>query len=111
MWQYTETGTIDGIPGNVDINKCYRDFSSFIKKYGFNGYTGTEVIDPDKEDITDTSKFGTYKLTATSLNVRSGAGTEYRSLGTLKNGSEVYVYAYKDGWGQISFSMMSAGFR
>ena len=27
-----------------------------------------------------------------------------RSLGTLKNGSEVYVYAYKDGWGQISFS-------
>lgn len=104
MWQYTETGTIDGIPGNVDINKCYRDFSSFIKKYGFNGYTGTEVIDPDKEDVTDTSKFGTYKLTATSLNVRSGAGTEYRSLGTLKNGSEVYVYAYKDGWGQISFS-------
>lgn len=103
MWQYTETGTVDGIPGNVDVNRCYRDFSSFIKKYGFNGYTGTETVDPDKEETIDTSKLGTYKITATSLNVRSGAGTAYRSLGTLKNGSEVYVYGYKDGWGQISF--------
>jgi peptidoglycan hydrolase-like protein with peptidoglycan-binding domain len=26
IWQYTSTGTVDGIKGNVDMNECYRDF-------------------------------------------------------------------------------------
>ena len=32
MWQYTSTGKIDGISGNVDMNECYRDFPSIIGK-------------------------------------------------------------------------------
>ena len=39
MWQYTEYGTIDGISGIVDLNLCYKDYPSIIKKYGYNGYT------------------------------------------------------------------------
>lgn len=31
IWQYTSAGKIDGIPGNVDINICYRDFPSEIQ--------------------------------------------------------------------------------
>ena len=38
MWQYTGTGRITGINGNVDLNKCYRDFPAIIKKAGLNGY-------------------------------------------------------------------------
>ncbi len=26
MWQYSSTGRINGISGNVDLNECYRDF-------------------------------------------------------------------------------------
>lgn len=39
MWQYTETGSVDGVVGNVDLNICYKDYPSIIKKYGYNGYT------------------------------------------------------------------------
>jgi lysozyme len=27
VWQYTQSGKIDGITGNVDLNTCYRDFA------------------------------------------------------------------------------------
>ncbi|MBO5305223.1 MAG: hypothetical protein J6B12_00525 [Clostridia bacterium] len=38
MWQYTETGSVDGIVGDADINICYNDYPSIIEKYGYNGY-------------------------------------------------------------------------
>ena len=31
MWQYTDSGKIDGIRGGVDMNECYRDFSTEIQ--------------------------------------------------------------------------------
>ena len=39
MWQYTEEGSVDGVNGDVDMNICYKDYPSVIKKYGYNGYT------------------------------------------------------------------------
>lgn len=39
MWQYTEEGRVDGVVGDVDMNICYKDYPSIIKKYGYNGYT------------------------------------------------------------------------
>lgn len=41
MWQYSSTGKIDGISGNVDMNWCYKDYPSIIKKAGLNGYSST----------------------------------------------------------------------
>lgn len=38
MWQFTEHGRIDGIKGDVDMNMCYKDYPSHIKKYGYNGF-------------------------------------------------------------------------
>ena len=32
IWQYSDSGRIDGISGNVDMNECYRDFLSEILK-------------------------------------------------------------------------------
>ena len=32
MWQYTCYGKVNGIEGNVDLNSCYYDYPSFIKK-------------------------------------------------------------------------------
>ena len=103
MWQYTETGSVNGIAGKVDINHCYKDYSTFIKKYGFNGYPGSVDYQPDDEMVVDTSKYGMYEITTTSLNVRTGPGTDYLSLGKLKNGSKVYVYGVSNGWGAVRF--------
>ena len=36
MWQYSETGKLDGIEEYVDLNYCYKDYRGTIKKYGLN---------------------------------------------------------------------------
>lgn len=38
MWQYTDKGKVAGIKGNVDLNKCYKDYPKIIKKAKLNGY-------------------------------------------------------------------------
>lgn len=38
MWQYSSTGFIPGIEGDVDLNYCYVDFPAIIVGLGFNGF-------------------------------------------------------------------------
>ena len=38
MWQYSSTGRVDGIAGNVDLDYCYVDYPKIIKSAGLNGY-------------------------------------------------------------------------
>ena len=38
IWQYSSTGKINGISGNVDCNICYVDYQSVIKAKGLNGF-------------------------------------------------------------------------
>ena len=41
MWQYSDKGSINGISGRVDLDYCYKDYPSLMKKEGRNGYTKT----------------------------------------------------------------------
>ena len=38
MWQYSSKGSVPGVSGNVDLDRCYRDFPSVIRAEGLNGY-------------------------------------------------------------------------
>lgn len=38
MWQYSCTGTIDGIGGAVDLDYAYIDYPSYMAEYHLNGY-------------------------------------------------------------------------
>ncbi|WP_298535695.1 glycoside hydrolase family 25 protein [uncultured Methanobrevibacter sp.] len=38
IWQYSSTGYVAGIGGNVDMNYAYVDYPSIIKKLGKNGF-------------------------------------------------------------------------
>lgn len=38
IWQYSSTGRVNGINGNVDMDESYVDFASVIKRRGFNGF-------------------------------------------------------------------------
>ena len=37
MWQYSSTGEINGIDGEVDLNYAFKDYASIIKENGLNG--------------------------------------------------------------------------
>lgn len=45
----------------------------------------------------------TAKVTATSLNVRIGAGTQYKTVGSLKNGAVVSVIKDEGNWSNITY--------
>lgn len=38
VWQYSEKDKVDGINSNVDLDICYKDFTTIIKGKGLNGY-------------------------------------------------------------------------
>ena len=38
IWQYTESGRLDGKPGDCDLNWSYFDYPTLIKSKHFNGY-------------------------------------------------------------------------
>ena len=38
MWQYSSSGKVKGISGNVDMNICYSDYPTYIKTNGLNGW-------------------------------------------------------------------------
>ena len=48
IWQYSSKGSVPGVPGNVDVNVCYRDFPAEI---GGNS-TPTPSPDPTPEPTT-----------------------------------------------------------
>lgn len=47
---------------------------------------------------------GTYTVTASALNVRKGAGTNYSVIGSLKQGKVVTASGETNGWLQISYN-------
>ena len=47
---------------------------------------------------------GTYKVTASALNIRSGPSTSYTSLGTLPEGTEVEITALSGIWCRFSYN-------
>ena len=38
LWQYTDSGRVDGITTSVDMSELYQDFSTVIKRFGLNGF-------------------------------------------------------------------------
>ena len=57
MWQYSSTGRVNGISGNVDMNECYVDYPTQIKADGRNGFPKPEpkpvepVVKPEEPQL------------------------------------------------------------
>lgn len=48
MWQKSDSGTISGISGKVDINECYQDYPALVQRNGLNGFEKNTTV-PDTE--------------------------------------------------------------
>ena len=97
MWQYTSTGKVNGINGNVDLNECYRDFPSIIKAAGLNGYAKEAGSTPAPAPEPESG--GTYTVKAVDswwkiAEEQLGDGTRYKELAAY-NGktAEDTIYA------------------
>lgn len=52
----------------------------------------------------------TVSLTSGTLNVRSGAGTTYERIGSVKNGNTVLVLSEVNGWSNILYNGIKTGY-
>ena len=52
IWQYSSTGSVDGIGGHVDMDESYVDYPTIIKNKGLNGF----AIKESKKSVTEIAK-------------------------------------------------------
>ncbi len=52
MWQYSDSGVIDGVDTVFDFNFAYKDYPAIIKENGFNGYeSDAKFYDSEKSFV------------------------------------------------------------
>lgn len=49
VWQYSCKGLVSGIEGDVDLDICYKDFPSIIRKGGWNHLTELDETEDDEQ--------------------------------------------------------------
>lgn len=98
MWQYTSTGMIQGINGNVDMNICYRDFPSEIKM-SENKIDNSE--EKTNEEIAQEVKNGKWGNGEERKKKLESAGYDYDAVQKIVNESyktsNLKIYTVKSG--------------
>ncbi len=51
LWQYSDSGRVNGIETAVDMDISYRDYPSIIKRAGLNGYGKKYVVTAEKDGL------------------------------------------------------------
>lgn len=97
-----ETSTRRGkviVEGNtIYCNKeVFREYANYVEFFCFKNTNKTTIEGP----TTTTSTYTRYVNVNTSLNVRSGAGTNYSIVGNKKNGELVTIYENISNWARI----------
>lgn len=97
MWQYSETGSVAGITGKVDLDIAFKDYPAIIKVKGLNGYKAT--ASPTKTAQKDASKEKTTPKANSPKKGNSTPKTAYRTH-TVKKGDTLTAIAskYKTTW-------------
>ncbi|MGL4847805.1 MAG: SH3 domain-containing protein [Clostridium sp.] len=90
-------------------NKLAKALADGIEKYlkdniELEGGTVTPPVEPPVNPTPPpTVEVKTGTVTASSLNVRSGAGTGHKVIGSLKNGAKVEILSTSGGWHKIKY--------
>lgn len=88
IWQYSSTGKVDGISGNVDMNYAYVDYPTLIKNAGKNGYSKTNTATTKKSntEIAQEVLEGKWGNGTDRKNKLTAAGYDYSAIQSIVNG-------------------------
>ena len=90
------------VNGNTVLveKEVFREYANYSGFFAFKN-DRTDLKENNKTEIT-TATYTRYVKVNSSLNVRSGAGTNYSYIRSLYNGNQVTVYEEKGNWSRIS---------
>ncbi len=88
MHQYTSTGSVAGVNGNVDLDRCTRDFPAEI-----GSLYGDTAVTPEVPQ-----EGSTVRCTGEHVNIRADAHTGAAVL-TQANTGDTLTWLADDGWG------------
>lgn len=100
MWQYSSTGRINGIAGNVDLDECYEDYPGIIRSAGLNGFSGPEVLDSSgMKRGDDSAGVYAYKSLLRTAALTGVVSVSVDSNGIFGEGTEKATNALLKKWG------------
>lgn len=103
---YTIEGNTSGQNGEVNEGGgCFKKSYSL----GYSRIVGYATPNYEIGTGSTAEKLGTYRITASSLNVRKGTDTTYDIVGVLDNGALTVVTELKDGWGKVTLEDGTSG--
>ena len=101
MWQYSSSGKVNGLSGNIDINYVFEPKSTSSAPA-----VSTPASNAPKTATsasTSVSKFTAYTAkTTTAINYRTGPGKNYKSKGVYKKGKSLTVVGLSGKWAKLS---------
>ncbi len=100
-------GTTYGIIGSVVKGQTLSVVSKSGSWYKINysgrtGYVSSDYVQASR--TTPPAESTTYTVTASKLNVRSGAGTNYASIGSVTKGQKLSVVSKSGSWYKINYN-------
>ena len=99
IWQRSSTGRVVGIIGNVDIDEAIIDYSTIIKKGGFNGYPKQQQTEKPVEEPKPApaeSEYIDYEIQKgdTLTHIAKAFGTtvaKLKEINKIKNANLIYA--------------------
>lgn len=103
IWQYTNSGDVNGISGRVDMDAAYIDYPSVISKAGLNGLDNTEEdvkpIEPEQPNEPEQPiDYETEKRLAREFVIKNGISDGERGRDPLLR-EEYWVMIYRQSRG------------
>lgn len=87
IWQYSSTGKVNGISGNVDMNYAYVDYPTLVKNAGKNGYSKINATTTKKSntEIAQEVLEGKWGNGTDRKNKLTAAGYDYSAIQSIVN--------------------------
>lgn len=91
----------------TSLKSTITTLESEVKKLSSNSGSSGSGSSGSGSSSSSTSSIGTAVVTATSLNVRSGAGTSYSKVGEIAKGTKVTLLEKSGSWYKIKYGTLT----
>ena len=104
IWQYSSSGSVNGISGRVDMDWLYRDLVTEIKESGKNGYSNSPSVPDDINESADNNSEPSQPTENNYKKFKSNNNIVYATAynAKAKEGGLTLSSAYRNTWLRVT---------